>query len=83
VLGQHFGLLARHGAGVEVGHQHGGGLNVGVDHAILLIDGVERRIDGHRGLRRARVGGLVGRAAFLLAGERRAAVFCVDGAVVP
>lgn len=83
VLGHHLGLLARHGLVVEVGHQHGGGLHLLV-HDIVVFDVLEGggRIEGRGGLGGAGVGGLVGGAALLLAGQRRAAVFGVDGAVV-
>jgi hypothetical protein len=92
VVGDHLGLLAGHGAVVEVGHEHGGGLDVGVDHVLLVVVhvgmgmgmgvGEGGRVEGHGWLRGARVGGLVGSAALLLAGQRGAAIFCVYGAVV-
>jgi hypothetical protein len=84
VVGHHLGLLARHGPVVEVGHQHRRRLHVGVDHALVLVHVLHGAgVDGRGSFRRAGVdGGLVARAALLLAGQGRAAIFGVDGAVV-
>ena len=81
VVGHDLGLLAGHGFVVEVGHQHGGSLHLLV-HDVAVLDLLERGggLKG-RGLGGASVGGLVG-AALLLAGQGRAAIFGVDGAVV-
>ena len=87
LIEDHLGLLAGHSLVVEVGHQHGGRLDVDVAHAIFAgVELVERgRVDGHGGLggpRRGRLLRLVVGATLLLAGQRRAAIFGVDGAVV-
>ena len=85
VLRNHLGLLAGHGLVVEVGHQHGGSIEVLVlVHGVVVgFDALERRgAFNRRRLRGPGVGSLVGRPSLLLAGQRRAAILCVDGAVV-
>jgi hypothetical protein len=68
---------------MEVGHKHRSRFDVGVNHVLVIVHvwqagGINRR----GGFRGSSVGRLVARSTFLLAGQRSAAIFRVDGSVV-